>query len=80
MRSVSAAKFIGSMSVAAAAAAGVLLATGVAVAASIRAEADLPMLSPELGDLALAMGLLAAFAAGTLLAAGLLMRPIRSTI
>ncbi|HZY48771.1 MAG TPA: hypothetical protein VFE64_03240 [Devosia sp.] len=80
MRSVSAAKFIGSMSVAAAAAAGVLLATGVAVAASIRAEADLPMLSPELGDLALAMGLLAAFAAGTLLAAGLLMRPIHSTI
>jgi len=80
MRSVSAAKFIGSMSVAAAAAAGVLLATGVAVAASIRAEADLPMLSPELGDLALAMGLLAAFAAGTLLATGLLMRPIHSTI
>jgi len=68
------------MSLAATAAAGVLLATGVAVAASIRAEADLPMLSPELGDLALAMGLLAAFAAGALVAVGLLMRPIRTTI
>jgi len=68
------------MSVVAAAAAAVLLATGVAVAASIRAEAELPIVSPELGDMALALGLLAAFAAGALLAAGLLMRPIRTTI
>jgi hypothetical protein len=78
MQSISVAKIIRSMSVATAAAAGVLLATGVAVAASIRAEAELPMVSPELGDLALAMGLLAAFAAGALVAAGLLMRPIRT--
>ena len=80
MQSVGVAKIIRSMSVAAAAAAGVLLATGVAVAATIRAEADLPMLSPELGDLALAMGLLAAFAAGALLAVALLMRPVRAAI
>lgn len=80
MQSASVAKIIHSMSVAAAAMAGVLLATGVAVAASIRADADLPMVSAELGDLALATGLLAAFAAGTLIAAGLLVRPIRTTI
>jgi hypothetical protein len=68
------------MSVVAAAVAGVLLATGAAVAATIKAEADLPMLSPELGDLALALGLLAAFAAGALLAVGLLIRPVRAAI
>jgi hypothetical protein len=80
MQSVSVARIIRSMSVVAAAVAGVLLATGAAVAATIKAEADLPMLSPELGDLALALGLLAAFAAGALLAVGLLIRPVRAAI
>jgi hypothetical protein len=80
MQSVSVARIIRSMSVVAAAVAGVLLATGAAVAATIKAEADLPMLSPELGDLALALGLLAAFAAGALLAVGLLIRPARAAI
>jgi hypothetical protein len=77
MQSVSVARIIRSMSVVAAAVAGVLLATGAAVAATIKAEADLPMVSPELGDMALAVGLLAAFVAGALLAVGLLMRPVR---
>jgi hypothetical protein len=80
MQSVSVARIIRSMSVVAAAVAGLLLATGAAVAATIKAEADLPMLSPELGDLALALGLLAAFAAGALLAVGLLIRPVRAAI
>lgn len=80
MHSVSVANIIGSMSIAAGAAAGVLLATGIAVAASMRADAGLPAGSAELGDLALAMGLLAVFAAGALIAAGLLIRPIRTTI
>jgi hypothetical protein len=80
MQSVSVAKIIRSMSVTAAAVAGLLLATGAAVAATIKAEADLPMVSPELGDMALAVGLLAAFVAGALLAVGLLMRPVRGAI
>jgi hypothetical protein len=80
MHSVSVARIIRSMSVVAAAVAGVLLATGAAVAATIKAEADLPMLSPELGDLALALGLLAAFAAGALLAVAQLIRPVRAAI
>jgi hypothetical protein len=80
MQSVSVARIIRSMSVTAAAVAGLLLATGAAVAATIKAEADLPMVSPELGDMALAVGLLAAFVAGALLAVGLLMRPVRGAI
>lgn len=80
MHSVSVTKIVRPLTVAAAAAAGVLLATGVAVAASMKADADLPMLSPELGDFSLALGLLAGFAAVALLAVGLLVRPIRTTI
>lgn len=80
MRSVSAAKIIRSLSVAATAMAGVLLATGVAVAASMKADVELSVLSPELGDLALAIGLLTMFAAGVLLAIGMLMRASRTTI
>jgi hypothetical protein len=80
MPRVSVAKIITSMSVAATAAAALLLATGVVVAASIRTDADLPLLSPELGDLALSTGLLALLAAGALIALRLLMRPIRAAI
>jgi hypothetical protein len=80
MQSVSATKIVRPLTVAVAASAGVLLATGVAVAASMKAETDLPMLSPEFGDFALALGLLAAFAAVALLAVGLLVRPLRPTL
>lgn len=80
MQSVRAVKIIRSLSVAATAMAGVLLATGVAVAASMRADSNLPMLSPELGDLALAVGLLTLFAAGVLLAIGMLMRASRTAL
>lgn len=80
MQSVRAVKIIRSLTVVATSAAGVLIATGVAVAATMKTDADLPMLSSELGDLALAIGLLALFTAGALVAVGLLMRPVRTSI